>query len=86
MTNRLNQRFVDEAVMGAAFDMLRALQAQEAAEQTHLDCSECEGREIPELCSLCFPVYDDARIARRLAIAKATGTPVSPHPIRRLIS
>lgn len=51
--------------------LLAAAKLQEAAEQAHLDCSECEGQEIPELCSLCFPLYDDARITRRLAIAEA---------------
>lgn len=42
-----------------------ALQLQERAEEAHANCDECDGEEVPELCSLCFPRYDDARIRRR---------------------
>jgi hypothetical protein len=56
----------------AARELLAAAKKQEAAEAFHLSCDACEGNEIPELCEACFPHYDDARIARRNAIAKAT--------------
>ncbi len=50
-------------------DAIRALQLQEAAEEAHANCSECNGEEIPELCQKCFPLYDEARLARRFALA-----------------
>jgi hypothetical protein len=36
---------------------LRALELQEAAEEAHANCQECDGEEIPELCPTCFPIY-----------------------------
>lgn len=51
------------------YALVSALKLQEAAEQAHLSCEQCEGEEIPELCSTCFPLYDDARIARRSILA-----------------
>lgn len=59
------------SIRGAWSGAVEVLKLQEAAEQAHLKCSECEGEEIPELCPKCFPLYDDARIKRRMAIAKA---------------
>lgn len=56
----------------AAPTLLKAAQLQEAAETAHANCDECDGEEVPELCEKCFPLYDDARIARRAAIALAT--------------
>lgn len=56
----------------AAPDLLEAAQLQEAAETQHANCEECEGLGVPELCRVCFPFFDDARVKRRLAIAKAT--------------
>lgn len=58
----------------AAPEMLAALKAQEAAElNRNMECEECGGEGEPEACSLCFPAFDDARIKRRAAIAKAEG-------------
>lgn len=58
----------------AAPDLLEAAQLQEAAEDFNAnDCRECEGEGVPELCPVCCPRFDDARLARRAAIAKATG-------------
>jgi len=58
----------------AAADLLEAAEKLERAEDHyHNDCRECEGEGVPELCETCFPLFDDARIARRAAIAKATG-------------
>lgn len=68
----------DARLIAAAPDLLAASKLQEAAEAAHLDCSECEGEEIPELCPKCFPLYDDARMARRRAIAKASGPAADP--------
>ena len=65
-------------LIAAAPELLEAAKLQEAAETAHLSCPECEGEEIPELCPKCFPLYDDARIKRRLAIAKATAAPADP--------
>jgi hypothetical protein len=59
------KQFTDDAA-------LKALQLQETAEEAHVNCDECRGEEAPELCPKCFPLFDEARIARRLAIAKAT--------------
>lgn len=60
-------------VLAAAFDLLAAARKLEEAEAFHLDCEECEGEELPEICGHCFPLYDDARVMRRNAIAKAEG-------------
>jgi hypothetical protein len=46
-----------------------ALELQEAAEEAHANCTECDGEEVPELCPVCFPLFDDARIARRSVLA-----------------
>lgn len=60
----------DAHLIAAAPDLLEAAQLLEKAEEAHANCDECEGEEIPELCPKCFPLFDDARIKRRLAIAK----------------
>lgn len=60
----------------AAPDLLEAAELLEKAEDAHANCSECDGEEVPELCPKCFPLFDDARIKRRLAIAKAIGSAV----------
>lgn len=60
-------------LIAAAPDLLAAAQKLEAAETFHANCTECEGEEVPKLCEKCFPHFDDARVMRRLAIAKATG-------------
>jgi hypothetical protein len=59
-------------LIAATPDLLEACQMQEKAELANANCEECEGEGIPELCQKCFPLFDDARVARRLAIAKAT--------------
>lgn len=46
-----------------------ALEALEAAELAHANCDECEGEGVPELCEKCFPLFDDARVMRRTALA-----------------
>lgn len=43
---------------------LKALELQQAAEEYHVNCSECDGEDVPELCPKCFPLYDAARLAR----------------------
>lgn len=53
--------------------LVRALELQMAAETAHLKCDECEGQEIPELCPKCFPLYDDARLARMKALSAVVG-------------
>lgn len=58
-------------LIAAAPDLLAAAQLLEKAEDAHAHCDECEGEEIPELCPKCFPLFDDARVKRRNAIAKA---------------
>ena len=60
-------------LIAAAPDLLAALEAQENAEDANANCEECEGQGIPELCVCCFPLFDDARLKRRAAIAKAKG-------------
>jgi hypothetical protein len=51
-----------------------ALQQQEDADAAHVNCDECDGEEIPELCPKCFPRYDDARTRRRAVLYE--GKPV----------
>ncbi len=61
-------------LIAAAPDLLEAAALLEAAEDFNAnDCDECEGQGEPEACPKCFPLFDDARIKRRLAIAKAIG-------------
>lgn len=55
----------------ASADLLAAAELLEKAEEAHANCEECDGEGAPEACPVCFPLFDDARIARRLAIAKA---------------
>ena len=50
-----------------------ALGLQESAEENHANCTECDGEEVPELCPKCFPLYDDARLARRRCLALTRG-------------
>ena len=59
-------------LFAASWDLLRAAQLLEAAENFHANCEECEGLGIPELCGECFPHFDNARVARRKAIEKAS--------------
>lgn len=65
------------ALMIAAPDLLEAAEALERAEDFNAnDCDECEGDgTAPELCPKCFPLFDDARVKRRAAIAKAKVRP-----------
>jgi hypothetical protein len=56
----------------AAPDLLAACVTLEAAEDANANCRECDGQGVPELCPVCFPLFDDARLKRRAAIAKAT--------------
>lgn len=61
------------SLIAASPDLLEAEEKQEAAELAHANCPECFGDGIPELCEKCFPLFDDARVSRRIAIAKARG-------------
>lgn len=55
---------------GAETARLReALVLQEKAENAHMTCDECDPEDAPETCAKCFPLYDDARLARRAALA-----------------
>jgi hypothetical protein len=60
-------------LIAAAPDLLEAATLLEKAEEAHANCDECGGEEVPELCPKCFPLFDDARLKRRAAIAKAEG-------------
>ncbi len=60
-------------LIAAAPDLYEAAELLEAAELAHANCSECEGDIVGELCPACFPLFDDARLARRAALEKATG-------------
>lgn len=63
----------DALLIAAAPELLEAATLLEAAELAHANCEECDGEEVPECCEKCFPLFDDARVKRRLAISKATG-------------
>ena len=58
-------------VIAAAPELLAAAMKLEEAESFHANCEECDGEGVPELCAECFPLFDDARVMRRLAIDKA---------------
>jgi len=60
--------------MLAADDLLAAAKLLKKAEDFHANCDACAPEDAPESCALCFPHFDAARIARRVAIAKAEGT------------
>lgn len=60
-------------LIAAAPDLLEAAVLLEKAEEAHANCDECGGEEVPELCPKCFPLFDNARLKRRAAIAKAEG-------------
>ena len=66
------QSAANAKLIAAAPDLLAAAKLLEVAETAHVNCPECEGEEVPELCPRCFPAFEEARIARRTAIAKAT--------------
>lgn len=61
------------ALISASPDFYEAALALEKAELAHANCDECNGEGVPELCEKCFPLFDDARLKRRAAIAKAEG-------------
>lgn len=53
-----------------AYDgLVMACQLQEAADLAHVSCDECDPEDAPETCAKCFPLYDVARIARRMALS-----------------
>ena len=72
--HQLRDEALDNArLIAAAPDLLEACQLLEKAELSRDDnCDECGGEGEPEACGKCFPPFDDARVKRRLAIAKAT--------------
>lgn len=59
--------------IAAAADLFKAAELQEAAESIHANCTDCDGEGVAELCPTCFPHFDEARLARRAALAKAKG-------------
>jgi predicted DNA-binding ribbon-helix-helix protein len=65
------QIVADAHLIIAAPDLLDAATLLEAAESSRDGCEECDGEGEPEACGKCFPMFDDARVKRRLAIAKA---------------
>lgn len=66
-------------LMAASPDLLAACQLQEAAEEFNCNkCENCFGEGEPEACEVCFPKFDDARVARRAAIARAEGRDAQP--------
>lgn len=64
----------DARLMIAAPALFNAMFLLEKAEEFHANCEECNGEDIPELCENCFPHYDEARVARRLALAAVGGS------------
>jgi len=80
----------DHASPGAAEAMREALEAArllEVAEDAHSNCPECEGEGVPELCEVCWPSFDEARLRRRRACALAGYLPpefadgIAPLPV-----
>lgn len=66
-------QFANAHLMACAPDMYEALLAREAAENANANCPECDGEGVPELCPVCFPLFDDARLKQRAALARAEG-------------
>ena len=64
-------------LIAAAPDLLEAALILEDAENKRHYCDECDVEGEPEACGKCFPAFDDARVKRRLAIAKATNSNLS---------
>ena len=60
-------------LIAASPELAEAAALQEAAEDFHANCPECEGDIVGELCGVCFPLFDNARLKRRAALAKARG-------------
>ena len=58
-------------LISAAPDLVEAAILLEDAEDQRQHCDECEGEGEPEACGKCFPMFDDARVKRRLALQKA---------------
>ena len=55
-------------------ELLEACKAQEAADLKWTHCPDCcEAIAYPELCEDCMALFDEARLKRRAAIAKAEG-------------
>lgn len=71
----MNGKYPAEAnaiLMACAPALLNALILTEESDEAHDNCSECNGEGQAEECGKCFPLADQARIARRDAIAFAT--------------
>lgn len=60
-------------LIAAAPELLEAALLLDSAETAHANCDECEAEWPPELCGSCSPLFDEARLKRRAAIAKAEG-------------
>lgn len=74
-TEALAARPAKERLTVAESSLLECAEILEKAEEAHANCDECEGEGVPELCEKCFPLFDEARIKRRLAIAAARSQP-----------
>lgn len=75
--HRAAESIANAHLIWAAADLFEAALRLEMAELAHANCEECEGEGVPECCEVCFPLFDDARVMRRNAIAKARGTPIT---------
>lgn len=53
-------------------ECIAALRAYEHLDNFHANCPECDGEVAPEICELCFPLADDARLRMRAALEKVT--------------
>lgn len=49
-------------------EMEAALLLTEFADLAHSECDECGGESDPTICGACFPLSDQARVARRKAL------------------
>jgi hypothetical protein len=58
---------------------IEAVRLLEHAEEINANCEECEGEGAPELCGSCFPLFDAARVQRRLVMQSlAVLSPITP--------
>lgn len=63
----------DARLIAAAPELLEACKLLEDADTRHVNCQDCGGQGVGEVCGNCFIFFDAARLARRAAIAKAEG-------------
>lgn len=66
-----DEKLANARLIAAAPDLAEAAVLQQAAEDAHAGCEHCRGASV--LCLRCYPLFDEARVKLRAALAKARG-------------